>query len=282
LGFGHLPVFVEDPDYEYIFAPDQDFHRLGHHFYTNHFSMRSDALSTNDSIRILVFGDSILNGGSSTDNDELATSILEKNLSAKLRKKVRVLNISAGSWGPDNAAAYLKKHGDFGAKMIVLVFSSHDYFDNMGFEKEVGFNSAYPAKNPSLAIADFVINYLFPVFKHYFFTADPSRNDSMYYLNSKQMNAGWDDFIRHSRKNKIPLLVYVHGEKQEASQGHYNQYGRWIAEYLQDYQVPYILDVSLRPDPKLFRDFIHFNKDGQRFMANALEPEILKTLKTHP
>ncbi len=277
-GFGSIPVFVEDKDYEYIFAPDQDIHRLGHHFYTNHYSMRSDALATDDNIRILVFGDSILNGGLPTNNEDLATSVLEKKLSLKLRKKVRVLNISASSWGPDNAAAYLKKHGDFGAKMLVLVFSSHDYFDNMGFEREVGVNSSYPAKNPSLAIIDFFQNYLVPVIKFRLFPPDIHKNESLYYLNSKNMNSGWDYFIQYSKQKNIPLLVYLHGEKEEALNGSYNKYGKWLAKYLSDAHVPYIADVNLNPDQKFFRDFIHFNKDGQRFMAKAMEPLILKTL----
>ncbi len=277
-GFGTIPVFVEDKDYEYIFAPDQDIHRLGHHFYTNHYSMRSDALATDDSIRVLVFGDSILNGGLPTDNEDLATSILEKNISLKLRKKVRVLNISASSWGADNAAAYLKKHGDFNAKMLVLVFSSHDYFDNMGFEREVGVNSSYPAKNPPLAINDFFQNYLVPVIETRFFPPDIKKNESMYYLNSKNMNSGWDYFIQYSKQKKIPLLVYIHGEKIEAANHAYNKYGKWLLKYLSDAHVPYIADVNLNPDQKFYRDFIHFNKAGQRFMANAMEPDILKTL----
>lgn len=37
-----------------------------------------------------------------------------------------MLNISAGSWGPDNCAAYLKHYGLFGAKAMSLLVSSHD------------------------------------------------------------------------------------------------------------------------------------------------------------
>lgn len=277
-GFGTIPVFIEDPDFEYIFAPDQRVNRLGHHFYTNHYSMRSDALSINDSIRILFFGDSILNGGLPTDNNDLATSILEKTLSRDLKRKVRALNISASSWGPDNAAAYLKKHGTFGAKMIVLVFSSHDYFDNMGFEKEVGVNSSYPDKNPCCAISDFIFGYLIPFIQFQIFPAGFNRNDAMYYLNSKQMNTGWQSFIDYAKTNHIPLIVYLHAEKQEAMQGHYNQYGIWLGEYLESLNIQCIHEVNLNPDQQFYRDFIHFNQAGQQFMAKALEPVIIKSL----
>ena len=85
--------------------------------------------------RILVFGDSVLNGGSLTDHKKLATTLLEKSLQKSCDPLIRVLNISAGSWGPDNAFSYLKKHGDFNASAIVLFFSSHDAHDNMYHEK---------------------------------------------------------------------------------------------------------------------------------------------------
>ena len=282
LGFGSIPLFMEDPDYEYIFAPDQDIHRLGRHFYINHFSMRSDALAIDDGIRILFFGDSILNGGLPTDNDDLATSILEQNLSIKLKKKIRALNISASGWGPDNAAAYLKKNGNFGAKMIVLIFSSHDYFDNMGFEREVGVNSAFPSKNPFCAITDFVFVYLIPLIEHRISPPDNKKKDTMYYQNSEHMNSGWGFFIDYAQKNHLPLLVYLHSDKEEASKGYYNQYGIRLTDFFENAKVPCIQEVNLKPNQKFYRDFIHFNKEGQLFMADKLETALIKSLGNQP
>ena len=100
-GFGNPPIHVSDPDFEYIQAPNQDVTRLGNKIITNEYSMRSKPLTESDSVYILGLGDSVINGGAQTTQDSLATTILENELSEKYNKKVRVLNISAGSWGTD-------------------------------------------------------------------------------------------------------------------------------------------------------------------------------------
>src|SRR5687768_4522765 len=81
LGLGELPVYVASKEYEYIYAPGQDVKRFGNHILTNEFSMRSAPLSKADKVRILKFGDSVINGGAQTDHDSLASTILEKQLS---------------------------------------------------------------------------------------------------------------------------------------------------------------------------------------------------------
>src|SRR5690349_531508 len=111
-GFCDAVLMKEDKDYEYIAIP-QSRQRFGNRIYYNSFSQRNDELSISDSIRIALFGDSVINGGTETDQDSLASTKLSKYLTAKYKKTVKVLNISAGSWGPDNCFAYLKKHGDF-------------------------------------------------------------------------------------------------------------------------------------------------------------------------
>lgn len=59
---------------------------------------------------VLGLGDSVINGGVLTDQDSLATTRLSELLSKLIRKKVQVLNVSAGSWGPDNCEAYLNRY----------------------------------------------------------------------------------------------------------------------------------------------------------------------------
>jgi len=135
-------LFNEDPGYEYIARPNQDIVRLDNRISYNAQSMRSKPLGQNDSCTIIGFGDSVINGGTLTDQDDLATTILEDSLG----NNIRMLNVSAGSWGPDNCAGYLKQYGDFHAKLFVLVVSSHDAHDNMQFEKIVGRHPSDPDK----------------------------------------------------------------------------------------------------------------------------------------
>lgn len=107
-GFCNAPLYISDPDFEYIYAPNQNAKRFGNVIQTNSLSMRSKEVSPSDSLVILLIGDSVVNGGNLTDQDSIATTILEKRFVKKYGKKIRVLNISAGSWGPDNIAAFLK------------------------------------------------------------------------------------------------------------------------------------------------------------------------------
>src|SRR5690606_4773773 len=103
-GFCNAPLYVAHPQYEYMYAPKQEVIRFGNRIVTNSLSMRSKELSPADSIVVLLIGDSVVNGGSLTDQDSLASTLLENSLSTALQQSVRVLNISAGSWGPDNGA----------------------------------------------------------------------------------------------------------------------------------------------------------------------------------
>ncbi len=176
----------------------------------------------------------------------------------------------------------MQKHGSFGAKMIVLVFSSHDYFDEMGFERLVGKNSEYPDKNPCCAISDFVFNYLVPVTKHLISPSDISKKNELYYQHSKHKNTGWDFFIAYANQNNIPLLVYLHADRRESLTANYNQFGKRLIDDLKNADVHYILDIDSVQVAKRYRDFIHFNETGQQYMSDLLEPTILKALAEKP
>ncbi|RYG41984.1 MAG: hypothetical protein EOO01_23975, partial [Chitinophagaceae bacterium] len=105
-GFCDSVLLTENKNYEYIPQPNQHRFRFRNHVDYNSFSMRSDEPDTSAYI-ILGFGDSVINGSVMVDQDSVATSLLSKTLSNAFRRKFQVLNISAGSWGPDNDYAYL-------------------------------------------------------------------------------------------------------------------------------------------------------------------------------
>jgi hypothetical protein len=125
------------PSIEYLYQPNQDVRRFGNRILINAYGMRSPdfpALKQDpDERRILVFGDSVLNGGAQTDHEALATSILSRQLADVWHKPLVVGNVSAGSWGPGNWLAYAREYGLFDADAVVLVMSSHDTADNPTF-----------------------------------------------------------------------------------------------------------------------------------------------------
>lgn len=270
-GLGDMPVYIKNQYYEYIYAPNQDVYRFHHHITTNAQSMRSKALSKKDRIRILKFGDSVLNGGVHVDQDRLSSTVLENNLSKEFQTPVRVLNISAQSWGPDNAFAYLKQHGRFDSGFFVLVFSSHDLHDNMHFKEVVGVHKAWPVSKPWCALTDGFNRYLVPKVKSWFGYAEEEYDYLMGFDDSKQ-NPGWQQFFDYTRQNGIKLLVYVHATQTELKNGRYDKYGTRLLQLLGENGIEYVEGIKKITDTACYRDLIHLNEKGHAKLAAALQP----------
>lgn len=128
-GLGHPFRYVAHPQIEYMVAPNQDAVVWDTHLKSNAFGMRSDAVGEKhgNELRVLVLGDSVVNGGHETDHDALATTMLNA-------PGTMYLNASAVSWGPQNMLGYLDTFGTFDADATVVVLSSHDAWDAPTFK----------------------------------------------------------------------------------------------------------------------------------------------------
>jgi hypothetical protein len=278
-GFCQAPLYVESPEFEYIYAPNQHVIRFRNTIITNEYSMRSAPLSPADSIRILLIGDSVINGGNPTDHDSLASTLLERQLSIKFNRPVRVLNISAGSWGPDNAAAYLKKHGNFGASMLLLVFSSHDAYDNMTFEKVVDVHPACPSRQASFALIELTERYLIPRAVSYLqhfkkSSSEIGTNELLINKAGQSFNSGFDFFREYAETYQIPLFFLLHAELKELQTGSYAREGNVIIDFLENNKIPYLLSKDQGFTNAMYRDGIHLNNRGQKHLAEVLFPVI--------
>lgn len=275
-GFGTPPLYIAHPAYEYIYAPNQQVKRFGNRVVTNAHSMRNYPGDERKKTLILGFGDSIINGGSQTTQDSLATKILQDTLSKRTGLDLGVLNVAANSWGPDNAFAYLETHGDFGAEVILLVFNSHDWHDNRHFREVVGVHSSWPSKNPALALTDLLANYLFPVVKTWMGYKTYAYLDG---FNDSAINTGWGNFIRYTKEKDIKLIVYLHAELEEQNRGAYAPGGQAILEFLRTHNHATVI-TDLRQDfpHSAYRDNIHLNHLGQRKIAELLTPVLLRVL----
>jgi len=164
LGLGDPMLWMDDPTIEYMFQPNQRGRQLGNGYLYNEYSMRSASIAPSktdpNELRILFFGDSILNGGHMTDQDCLATEVVKRVLQARLQRPVAVGNVSAGSWGPKNCLEYAKRFGLFGADVVVLVVSSHDHADNPTYLPVAGTSAIYPARKPPCALYEAITRYL--------------------------------------------------------------------------------------------------------------------------
>jgi hypothetical protein len=278
LGFGFCDalLYQSSDQYEYIVQPNQDRHRFGARLLTNSYSQRSEEPDSTKTI-ILGLGDSIIFGGGWIDHDSLATTLFSYETG------MQMLNISCGSWGPDNCVAYLKEKGTFGAKAMVLVCSSHDAYDGMSFVPVVGVWPRYPDKQYKFAIWELIDRYLIPYIKiktqtkHY---ADPDAEvekkaaDRQVVQKSPYFVKGFDELKQIADSFGIPFWIYLHAEQGEVKLGRYNDMGQQIVMWADTANVKLINGIKEGEQLDMYHDAVHFNERGQRHLADVLEKNL--------
>ncbi|UCS93978.1 hypothetical protein KZP23_02785 [Echinicola marina] len=279
LGFCDTVLMQPDPEFEYIAKPNQDRNRFRKHIVYNSFSQRG-AEPDSSSVKFIGFGDSVLNGGVLTDEDELGSNILSEKLTAYFKQPVQFLNVSAGSWGPDNCYAYLEKFGDFGADVFILFVSSHDAFDNMNHKPIVDKHPSFPSQQYSLAVVELLDRYLIPEIENYFSPKEKDERTESLGINKKNeesyFNIGFKQFNSYCKDKEISLIIYLHAEKSELINGEYNEQGQLIIDFASKNKLPLIKDLENGLTLEDFRDDIHINADGQKKMAEIVFSYLIK------
>ncbi|MBI3134256.1 MAG: hypothetical protein HYZ14_06220 [Bacteroidetes bacterium] len=263
-------VYLEDDFCEYRMAPDQNLTRFHNVYQTNSYGMRSENPDRKQKKRILLFGDSVLNGGTKMDQQDVLNYILDERLETELGYELGVFNISAGSWGPENAYQFMQHYVDFEFDLVVLVFSSHDYHDNMHFRKVVGIEPAWPADQPYLALTDLYSGYISPKFESWF----GSKYDYLKGFDDSAINPGWNLFIEYTRQMNKNLLVYHHPDTDEVKNKTYTADGILLQEMLTRSNVPVIDGLGVESESD-FLDNIHVTKNGHLKMATAIFDKII-------
>lgn len=276
-GFCDAVLYQSSPAYEYIAQPNQHRYRFFSHIDYNSYSQRSEEPDSTKMI-VLGLGDSVIFGGTMLDQDSIATTLFSKETG------MQMLNISSGSWGPDNCAAYLKEKGTFGAKAMVLVCSSHDAFDVMSHIPVVGIYPNYPDKQYKLAIWEVIDRYLMPRTKVYFSgkqLLDPDaqvvekvKSDEGVAKKALNFDPGFDQLLQISEEKHIPFFIYLHPEVGEVMSQKYKKGGLMIMEWAKTHHVKLIDGLNEGVTVDMYRDVIHLNENGQRNLANSLKKMI--------
>jgi len=255
-GFCHAPLYMESEEYEYISLPNQSCKRFGKRIETNSFSQRSEEPDTTRKI-ILGLGDSVLQGGVLVDQSDIATSIISS------QTDYQMLNISEKSWGPDNCAAYLDEKGFFNACLIYLVVSSHDAYDIMTFDPVVGLSVDYPDKQFYSAYQEILLRYI---------RAGISGNtEKSIVKKGTDFNPGFNRLKNMADETGIPLLVYLHPERQELKNKEYNKYGKEILKWLSLNNISYACGLDCNElIEEYYIDNIHLNAKGHQALADAI------------
>ncbi|WP_346289833.1 SGNH/GDSL hydrolase family protein [Sphaerothrix gracilis] len=285
LGLGSPPLSSPHPTVEYLYQPNQDVFRFGNRFITNQYGMRSELFAEkkklDSEIRVMVFGDSVLNGGSLTDQDSLATSLLAAAWEKKLNRKVIVGNISAGSWGPGNWLAYAQAYGFFEADVVILLLSSHDAYDNPTFQP-LDLNT-HPQKAPVSALQEAIARYLpryFAKITRRPAIVQPSDRDIA--LATDQGISDLKEFLLLAQQQTPHVFLFLHPTRSEARTGQQEN------GYEQIYTLSTDLGISTfslheafhnalqqrEADPYRSNDNIHPSEAGQKLIADAIQRTI--------
>jgi hypothetical protein len=285
LGLGDPPLFIADAQIEYLYKPSSEYHRFGNRIAFNSYSMRSDefpAHKTNpDEFRVIVMGDSVINGGSQTDQSQLATSILQAQLKDDLKRPVIVGNVSAGSWGPPNLLAYAKRYGFFDADAVIIVLSSHDYADAPTFAPVVGVSPTMPDRSPALALTDALQRYVLPRLRRSIQSGDAVPPEP----GPESARIALGDLARLlelAKEDHRKVLVFHHCEKTELD-GQFKPGRAEIEEVVQKSQLELrdwcdSFKEKLQAGEDPYRDYIHPDAIGQQAIAKRVRREVLKVV----
>lgn len=280
LGLGDPPLYVADPDVEYLYRPSSEYRRFGRRVAYNAWSMRSEAFPKHKTdpteFRVLVLGDSVINGGSLTDQADLATERLRRSLTAELGRPVIVGNASAGSWGPPNLLAYVRKFGLFDTDVVAIVVSAGDATDVPTGEQVVGIDPDFPDHRPALALWEGLTRYA----PRYLPWRRSVRSRAAPDDAEQRSLEALRELIRLGRAGGARVLLVLHWQRVEAQLGREepaHQLFRAVARQAGAELVepgPAFHDAIARgTDP--YRDHLHPNELGQQLLAEAMLRAIL-------
>ena len=273
LGLGNPPLWMADPEIEYLPQPAKRYLRFGNRISYNAYSMRSRDFPRKKvdpaELRVLVVGDSVINGGAQTDQQALATSLLEHKLAESLNRPVVVANIAAGSWGPPNILAYLRRFGLFDADVVVIVLNSPDYADAPTFQP---LGPRRPQRKPVLALQELHGKYVPRYFKKNLGLRREKQPPTPEAIDA--CLSALRELIRMTHRAGASVLVAQHLKRSEVTTkpeiGH-----RMIAQVAQEAGIEPIqlgpgFAKALRDGPDPYLADIHPNEHGQRIIAEVL------------
>lgn len=285
LGLGDPPLLMPDERIEYLARPSRSYKRFGNRIAYNRWSMRCDDFpqrkTTPDELRILVMGDSVVNGGARVDQSQVCTALLQRALHQRTRRPVVIANISCGSWGPPNLLAYVERFGLFDADIAIIVLSSHDAADVPTFAP---FGADAPVRRPALALQEVaqrigprIVNVLGRASRA---AAEPDEPNPAHVAWSL---AALRDLIGRCRAAGTGVIVCQHRERGELDNPHSGFHA--IAQVAGELKVPRMdfgpaFARAIQAGQQPYLDHIHPSATGHGIMADEMMQAILQQGET--
>ncbi|MBH8572225.1 SGNH/GDSL hydrolase family protein [Nostocaceae cyanobacterium CENA369] len=288
-GFGNPLIYIGDPDIGYLLAPHQRTRRFGNRIEINEYSMRGAAISqmpAPSTLRVLLIGDSIANGGWWTDQINTISSLMMGSLISATTEKyqtLEVLNASANSWGPRNELAYLQKFGNFNAEAVVLLINTDDLFATAPTALPVGRDRNYPDSKPPLALVEVWQRYL-------------TKQKPIPEMKAVQEEAGDRVGINLEAIGKIQALTRNNNSKfllimtpllREIGEPGPRDYEIKARQRLDDFtkaqQITYVdflpIFNAAANVKALYQDHIHLNLQGNQLVSQIIKRSLLEILE---
>ena len=293
-GFGNPLIYIPDAECGYLLAPNQRVRRLGNRIEINEYSMRTGAIAPlppTKSLRVLLLGDSVANGGWWTDQTDTISEIMARQLrlqipnlaiDSQLHSKVNyshveVLNCSANSWGPRNQLAYIKRFGLFGAKAVVLLLNTDDLFTSAPCAEVVGRDRGYPDRKPLMAIGQLLNRYLLPTLPRDLATPS-TKNEDKVGCNLEAIRQIKTAANLSNIKFVLALTPKLH-ETGEIGPHEWEVKARErLAELVTTEKITYIdflpIFNSVAKPPTFYRDGIHLSPEGNQLVSQTISYQI--------
>lgn len=281
LGLGNPALSITHPQIEYMFKPNQNVKRFGNRIMINQYGMRSQPISplkkSNEKLRVMVFGDSVVNGGNLTDHQQLATTIVQDRLEQSKNGSVIVGNISAGSWGPGNWLAYAQEYGFFDADKIILVISSHDYADSPNYTPLNP--NTHPQTKPILALQEFFNRYITRYLPKFPFKTNQSIAETSKIIPATHANnqglSDLKEFLLMAKSTNADVYLIQYWDRHEIQSKISSKGNQEIKQLAQKLDIPVWQTKSLfvdadRQNQEPFRDNIHPSERGQELLARLM------------
>lgn len=290
-GFGNPLLYLADDRIGYLLAPNQRTRRFGNRIDINSYSMRSEEISPQpdaSTVRVMLLGDSLANGGWWTDGEDTMSARMSRLLSGELgprlsEGKIEVLNASANSWGPRNELAYLERFGHFQAKAVVLLINTDDLFAITPTSLPVGRDRNYPAQKPALAWIEAIERYVLPE------VAIPEL-DRLRQEGGDRVGknlAAIEQIHAILRAENIPLIVVLSPLKREVGSPGPKEYEIKARDRLQSTiqtrNIPFIdllpIFNAIDESETLYRDTIHLSPEGDRLVSEKICQLLIEVLE---
>lgn len=277
-GLGNPLLYVADTRMGYRLAPNQNLRVRGNRIVVNQYSMRGDRVEPQrhpETLRVLLLGDSIVNGGWWTDQSQILSQVVRDALVSAEDSgfhQVEVLNASANSWGPRNQLGYVVRFGIFAAQVVLMVLNTDDLFAIAPHSLQLGRSPNYFTRRPPLALLEAVHRARKP-------PTLPALQD-LQDQTGDRVGANLEAIRQLNRlvqQHHSQLLVAMTPLQRElADEGprDYEQTARQRLEHFtQDQGIPYLdfLPIfSQSASSSLYRDHIHLSPAGNEWVGKAL------------